>query len=102
MIRIVASTNRKAVAALLSATRIRDRVTETKAAAIVDGVRKGGDRALRRYAEELDDLTGPMEVPRSEWETAARAVPAPVRRAIRDAARNIRRVSKAQYRRVGA
>ncbi|MCC7181038.1 MAG: histidinol dehydrogenase [Acidobacteria bacterium] len=96
MIRIVASTNRKAVAALLSATRIRDRVTETKAAAIVDGVRKGGDRALRRYAEELDDLTGPMEVPRSEWETAARAVPAPVRRAIRDAARNIRRVSKAQ------
>lgn len=96
MIRIVSSTNRKAVAALLSATRIRDRVTETKAAAIVDSVRKGGDRALRRYAEELDGLTGPLEVPRNEWETAARTVPAPVRRAIREAARNIRRVSRAQ------
>ena len=47
MIRIVQSTNRKAVAALLSAGRIRDRVTETKAAAIVERVRKGGDRARR-------------------------------------------------------
>lgn len=96
MIRIVSSSNQKAVTALLSATRIRDRATETKAAAIVERVRKGGDRALRRFAEELDGLTGPIEVPRGEWEAAARTVPAPVRRAIREAARNIRRVSKAQ------
>jgi len=96
MIRIVSTTNRKAVAALLSATRVRDRLTETKAAAIVERVRKGGDRALRAYALELDGLTGPVEVPRAEWEAGARAVPAPVRRAIRDAARSIRRVSKAQ------
>jgi histidinol dehydrogenase len=96
MIRIVSSSNRKAVTALLSATRIRDRVTETRAAVIVERVRKGGDRALRRYAEELDGLTGSLEVPRREWEAAARAVPARVRHAIRDAARSIRRVSKAQ------
>jgi histidinol dehydrogenase len=96
MIRIVSSSNQGAVAGLLSAARVRDRATETKAAAIVERVRRGGDRALRRYAEELDGLAASIEVPRGEWEAAARTVPAPVRRAIRDAAGNIRRVSKAQ------
>ena len=96
MIRIVASSNTRAVDALLSAARIRDRATDTATAAIVERVRKGGDRALRAYAQQFDNLSGPIEVPRSEWEAAARAVPAAVRRAIRDAAASIRRVSKAQ------
>ena len=96
MIRIVASSNTRAVDALLSAARIRDRATDTATAAIVERVRKGGDRALRAYAQQFDDLSGPIEVPRGEWETATRAVPAPVRRAIRDAAASIRRVSRAQ------
>ena len=80
----------------LSAARIRDRATDTATAAIVERVRKGGDRALRAYAQQFDDLSGPIEVPRGEWEAATRAVPAAVRRAIRDAAASIRRVSKAQ------
>ena len=96
MIRIVASSNTRAVDALLSAARIRDRATDTATAAIVERVRKGGDRALRAYAQQFDNLSGPIEVPRSEWEGATRAVPAAVRRAIRDAAASIRRVSKAQ------
>ena len=96
MIRIVASSNIKAVDALLSAARIRDRATDTATAVIVERVRKGGDRALRAYAQQFDNLSGPIEVPRDEWTAAARTVPAAVRRAIRDAAAGIRRVSKAQ------
>jgi len=96
MIRIVASSNTKVVGALLAAARIRDRATDTATAAIVERVRKGGDRALGAYARQFDNLTGSIEVPREEWESAARTVPAAVRRAIREAAASIRRVAKAQ------
>ena len=96
MIRIVSSSNRKATAALLAAARVRDRRTETQAAKIVEAVRRGGDRALRGFAEQFDGLSGTIEVPRSEWEWQARTVTTDVRRAIRDAARHIRRVAKAQ------
>jgi histidinol dehydrogenase len=96
MIRIVSSSNRKATAALLSAARARDHKVERAAAEIVATVRKQGDRAVRRYAQRFDGLDGPMEVPRVEWERLARTVAPAVRRAIRDAARRIRRVSAAQ------
>ena len=62
MIRIVASTNRRAVEALLSPERIRDRATERRVEQIVGEVRREGDGALIRYARELDDLSGPLEV----------------------------------------
>jgi histidinol dehydrogenase len=81
---------------LLSAARIRDRATEAGAAAIVARVRRGGDDALKRYARELDGLTGSMEVPRRRWESQAEALPRDVRVAIGRAARNIRSVSKKQ------
>jgi histidinol dehydrogenase len=96
MIRIVSSSNRKATAALLAAARIRDRETEARAAEIVEGVRTGGDRALRGYARRLDALQGAIEVPRAEWERRARSVAPEVRRAIRDTASRIRRVARAQ------
>jgi len=96
MMRIVASSNRKAVAALLAAARIRDRETDARTVAIVDAVRSGGDRALRRFATQFDGFSGALEVPRAEWERQARTVAAPVRRAIRDAARAIRGVARAQ------
>jgi histidinol dehydrogenase len=96
MIRIVSSSNRKATAALLAAARIRDRQTETRAARIVAAVRRGGDRALLGFATQFDGLAGAIEVPRSAWERQARTVTPEVRRAIRDAARQIRRVAKAQ------
>ena len=94
--RLVQSTNRRAVAALLSATRVRDRVTERKAAAIVERVRVGGDAVVARYARQLDGLSGSIEVPHRVWEAEARALPREVRSAIRKAARHIRAVSRRQ------
>ena len=94
--KIVDSTNRRAVAALLSATRIRDRATETRASVIVERVRKGGDAALVKYARELDGLKGGIEVPRDEWVEQAKTLAPAVRAAIKRAAANIRTVAKAQ------
>ena len=96
MLRVVPSTNVKAVAALLSSARLRDAATERRTARIVADVRAGGDRALRKYAAALDGLAGPIEIPRSDWEAAADALPARVRGAIRRAATHIRRVARAQ------
>jgi histidinol dehydrogenase len=81
---------------LLSAARVLDAATERRAAALVDGVRTGGDRALRRYAREIDRTSGPLEVPREEWVRAAEELPRTVRAAIRRAALHIRRVARAQ------
>ena len=96
MIKIVASTNRAAIKALLSPDRIRDRATESRAQEIVNRVRRGGDVALKRYARQFDGLTGSIEVPRAKWEAQARTLPADVRAAIKRAARNIRSVAKRQ------
>jgi histidinol dehydrogenase len=94
--RIVQSTNRAAVRELLSSTRVRDEGTARRAAKIVARVRRHGDQALLTYARELDGLDGPIEVPRHEWATAARALARPVRQAMRRAARNIRKVARRQ------
>lgn len=94
--RIIPSSNRKAVRELLSAARVRDRATEAGAALIVDRVRRGGDKALKRYAREFDGLTGSIEVPRRVWEAQAKALPRDVCVALAMAARNIRAVSKKQ------
>src|SRR5262245_51072426 len=94
--RIVSATNRHEVERLLSATRIRDAVTERRAAEIVARVRRDGDRALVRYARELDDLQGSIEVPRRVWEREARTLPSSTRSAIRRAASQIRRVARRQ------
>jgi histidinol dehydrogenase len=96
MIRIIDSSERKAVADLLSPRRVRNHGTEQRAARIVEAVRRVGDRALRRYAHELDGLSGPLEVPRDEWQPTARTLPRDVRSAIRRAAQHIRRVARAQ------
>lgn len=94
--RIVSSSNRRAVAELLSATRIRDRGTEQQASRIVEQVRRGGDAALKRYAQEFDGLRGSIEVPLRTWQREASALEPSVRRAIARAARNIRSVSRRQ------
>jgi histidinol dehydrogenase len=94
--RIVASTNRRAVAQLLSATRIRDRATESRANEIVQRVRRGGDRVLTQYARSLDGLAGPIEVPRERWAAEAAALPRSIRAAVRQAARHIRSVARRQ------
>ena len=96
MLKIVDSTNRRAVKALLAPERVRDAATETRVAKIVSDVRAGGDAALVRYARTLDRLDGALEISLDEMRAAARRVPADVRRAIRDAARNIRTVASRQ------
>ena len=97
VMRIVASSNTTAPwRRLLSATRVRDRATESRARQIVTGVRDGGDAALRRFASRLDGLTGSIEVARRTWEREARQLPTAVRAAIASAARHIRSVSRRQ------
>jgi histidinol dehydrogenase len=51
---------------------------------------------LKHFARTLDDVSGPIEMPRSRWEREARSLDPEVAKAIRAAARNIRRVAKAQ------
>jgi histidinol dehydrogenase len=96
MIRIVSSTNRRAVARLLSATRLRDVATERRAAEIVDAVKRGSDTALRRFARELDGLSGPIEIPMRLWEKEAVTLAPSVWRSIKRAAAHIRRVATKQ------
>jgi histidinol dehydrogenase len=96
MLRIVESTNRRAVRALLAPERVRDAETDKRVAKIVADVRTGGDAALVRYAKALDGFSGSLEIGIDDMRASARAVDPAVRRAIREAARNIRVVAKRQ------
>ena len=96
MIRIVESRNRRAVAALLAPPRAHDIATDRSVAAIVEAVRRDGDRALLRYARKFDRLDAPIEISPDEMREAAATVPRAVRTAIRTAARNIRTVARRQ------
>jgi histidinol dehydrogenase len=96
MLTIVESTNRRAVGALLAPERVRDAATERRVAKIVGDVRTGGDAALLRYARSLDRLDGSIEIGADEMRAAARTVESTVRRALRQAARNIRVVARRQ------
>src|SRR5215831_11249308 len=73
-----------------------DRAFERRVAAIVSRVRAEGDRALLRFARRFDRIDGSIEVPRAEIEAQAARVPADVRRALRQAARNVARVAARQ------
>ena len=94
--RIVESSNRRAVNELLAPTRVRDAATERRVARIVGDVRREGDAALLRYARALDQLDGSLEITPEEMTDAARSVPRAVRSAIRAAAQNIRTVARRQ------
>jgi len=96
MIKIVQSSNRAEVQALLAPSVIRDHVTEKKAATIVAHVRNGGDKALRAYTEALDGWAGALEVPRRRVEALATQAPKAVRAALAEAAAAIRDVASAQ------
>jgi histidinol dehydrogenase len=96
VIRIVDSSDRKRVAALLSATRVRDAATERTVARIVREVQRRGDAALLAYARRLDGVDSTIEITPDEMRVGAAAVPLQVRRALRQAARHIRFVAKRQ------
>src|SRR5262249_60149205 len=80
--------NRAALRRLTARPR-RDGATERTVRAIVEGVRRGGDRALARFASRFDGLSGAIEVSREEMEAGAARAPVDGRRALRQAARHI-------------
>jgi histidinol dehydrogenase len=65
---------------------------------IVADVRKGGDKALRRYASKLDGLRPeqPLEIARAEMEEAWATTARPLQIAMETAADNIRRFAQRQ------
>ena len=95
---IVESANRLAIERLLARTTRNNTVVSRRARAIVEDVRRDGDRALRRHARELDGL-GPREpllLDRGAIARESRGVDARVVRAVRLAAANIARVARAE------
>jgi histidinol dehydrogenase len=96
MIRIIPSSDRRRVAALLDRRPRRDPEIERRAARIVERVRHGGDAALLAYAKKLDRLDGDIEVTRGEMEGQAATIHRTVRDAIRMSARHIRHVARLQ------
>ena len=96
MLKILSSSDAAAIARLIDRRRPTDRAIERRVARIVDDVRRGGDRALRRYARQLDGLEGALDVGPAEIDRVARTVAPDIRRALATAARHIRRVARRQ------
>lgn len=65
---------------------------------IVDGVRRGGDAALRRYVAKFDGNSQPfqLQIPPDEMHNALDAVPPAFERALHIAAKNIRAFAERQ------
>ncbi|MGB2717548.1 MAG: histidinol dehydrogenase [Vicinamibacterales bacterium] len=94
--RIIESSNTRAVDALLNRRPARDREIDRRVSRIVQRVRRGGDKALLRFAKQLDGLSGPVEVTRTEMARAAALLEPRVWSAIRLSARHIARVASRQ------
>jgi len=94
--RIIEAGDARAVGALLDRAPRRDAALERRVSAIVNAVRRQGDRALLRYARRFDGWSGPLEVTREEMRAGAAGVSIDVRRAVAAAARNIREVARRQ------
>ena len=77
----------------LSARGIQLTSLEPKVRTIVNRVRRGGDKALRGYAQRWDGLASkqPLRVPAVEFERAWKSASPQLRHALTEAARNIRR-----------
>ncbi len=94
--RIIEAKNRRLVDTLLKRDPRADASFDKRVRDIVSAVRRGGDRALARFAERLDGATEPLEVSKAEMRDYAALVAPDVRRAIKTAARNIARVAAKQ------
>jgi histidinol dehydrogenase len=93
--KLIATTERGAKARIAELVARRSTTYERvlpDARRIVEGVRKGGDRALRRYASMYDSLSPqvPLRISSNEIWSAWEATPVDLRRALRIAAKNIR------------
>lgn len=91
--RIVSGRAADAMVARLAARGARLSGLEPRVRRIIDGVRRGGDRSLRRYAERWDGLAAKQslrvsdEEMRAAWSTVSREL----RKSLRQASQNIRR-----------
>ena len=94
--RIISSSDRDSIAALLARSVSRDPEVDRTAAEIVGDVRRGGDRALRKWMATLDRVRGPFEVSAKELRAGWSSTPWDVRGAIRMAVKHIRRVAERQ------
>ena len=93
--KVIATTERGAKARIAELVARRSTTYERvlpDARRIVEGVRKGGDRALRRYASMYDSLSPqvPLRISSNEIWSAWEATPVDLKRALRIAAKNIR------------
>ena len=91
--RIINSSNTRAVRRLIDREQSVDRSIERRVVRIINAVRRHGDRALKDYARRFDELTGEIEVAPSDIREEAQRTPPAVRRAIKVAARHIRRIA---------
>jgi histidinol dehydrogenase len=91
--RIVSGQNAVSAVASLAARSMNFSELEPKVRCIVNQVRRGGDRALRRYAEKWDrvEKSQPLQVPESEMSAALESLSSDMGKALRQAAANIRR-----------
>jgi histidinol dehydrogenase len=91
----------RAAAAVVERLALRGAVTtavDSKAKRIVEDVRRGGDKALRAYAERWDDLgkNQSFRVSSAELDGAWKSIAPELRRSLRHAAVNIRRFCRWQ------
>lgn len=93
---IVDAANARAIDRLLAADTVTDRAFERRVQTIVDAVRRGGDRALRKFAADFDRVSGPIEVSAQEMRAGAARVEPAVRCAIAQAAASIAAVAARQ------
>jgi len=91
--RIIDAKNRRQVDRLLTRDGKADTAFDRRVRDIVNAVRRGGDKALTRFAKRFDNASEPLEVSQAEMRDYAELVPADVRRALKNAARNIARVA---------
>src|SRR5271169_3986161 len=91
--RIVSGREAGAVVERLAARGARLSGLEPRVRRIVNDVRRGGDRSLRRYAERWDGLAAkqPLRVFEEEMAAAWRSLAPELRKSLRQAAQNIRR-----------
>ena len=95
-VRIINGRDGRAIERLIATRTNRSGTIAARVARIVADVRARGDRAVWAYARKLDGLTGALEIDADEIESGARSTPANVRRALREVAKNIRKVARAQ------
>src|SRR5882762_9061370 len=94
--KIIDSTNRRALDAALAHGARADRGFDRRVAGIIARVRSSGDAALLGFARRFDNVRPPLEVSLDEMRSVAARVPTDVRRAIRQAAKHVARVAARQ------